>query len=322
MKKLLIIIVSLFLFGCEKSELPIEGHTMGQIEMNEISMNSNYSKQLYFNLTDNLVVKENLKTNWDLAFESSEQGWHILLNSSTLSRLSYLNNYNFEDIIDEDGLVWKWDDPRGIENGTALLEYPDTTVLYVVDRGFAVDGSQRGLKKMKIDSINNTSYFIRYSNLDNSDYHSISINKDPNVNFTYLSFDSNNTIDIEPPKEDWDLLFTQYTHLFEDNIETPAYLVTGVYSNYLNDVQVTKDSINNFEDINTTSITSSAFSNEQNAIGYKWKIYDFDAQIYSVNSQMTYIIKSVSNRYFKLRFLDFYNNEGEKGFPSFEIQEL
>jgi len=64
------------------------------------------------------------------------------------------------------------------------------------------------------------------------------------------------------------------------------------------------------------------FSNEQNAIGYKWKIYDFDAQIYSVNSQMTYIIKSVSNRYFKLRFLDFYNNEGEKGFPSFEIQEL
>ena len=150
MKKLLIIIVSLFLFSCEKSELPIEGHTMGQIEMNEISMNSNYSKQLFFNLTDNLVVKENLKTNWDLAFESSEQGWHILLNSSTLSRLSYLNNYNFEDIIDEDGLVWKWDDPRGIENGTALLEYPDTTVLYIVDRGFEVDGSQRGLKKLKI----------------------------------------------------------------------------------------------------------------------------------------------------------------------------
>jgi len=322
MKKHLIIIVSLFLFSCEKSEIPIEGHSMGQIEMNEISMNSNYSKQLFFDLTNNLVVKENLKTNWDLAFESSEQGWHILLNSSTLSRLSYLNNYTFEDIIDVNGLVWRWDDPRGIDNSTAFLDYPDTNVLYIVDRGFELDGSQRGLKKLKIDSINNSSYFVRYSNLDNSDYHSITINKDPNVNFTYLSFDSNNTIDIEPPKEDWDLLFTQYTHLFQDNIETPAYLVTGVYSNYLNDVQVTKDSINNFEDINSAIITSYTFSNEQNTIGYKWKIYDFDAQIYLVNSQMTYIIKSVSNRYFKLRFLDFYNNEGEKGFPSFEIQEL
>jgi len=322
MKKHFIIIVSLFLFSCEKSEIPIEGHSMGQIEMNEISMNSNYSKQLFFDLTNNLVVKENLKTNWDLAFESSEQGWHILLNSSTLSRLSYLNNYTFEDIIDVNGLVWRWDDPRGIDNSTAFLDYPDTNVLYIVDRGFELDGSQRGLKKLKIDSINNSSYFVRYSNLDNSDYHSITINKDPNVNFTYLSFDSNNTIDIEPPKEDWDLLFTQYTHLFQDNIETPAYLVTGVYSNYLNDVQVTKDSINNFEDINSAIISSYTFSNEQNTIGYKWKIYDFDAQIYLVNSQMTYIIKSVSNRYFKLRFLDFYNNEGEKGFPSFEIQEL
>ena len=60
MKKHLIIIVSLFLFSCEKSEIPIEGHSMGQIEMNEISMNSNYSNQLFFDLTNNLVVKENL----------------------------------------------------------------------------------------------------------------------------------------------------------------------------------------------------------------------------------------------------------------------
>ena len=29
-----------------------------------------------------------------------------------------------------------------------------------------------------------------------------------------------------------------------------------------------------------------------------------------------------SNRYFKLRFTDFYNSSGVKGYPTFEIQEL
>lgn len=322
MKKYYLIYLIFFLFSCEKSEIPIAGHEMGEMETNQISMLSDYSKQIFYSLDNNLVVKENTKTDWDLGFESSEQGWHVILNTSTFSELSSLNNAIFEDTIIENELVWTWDNPKGINVGTAISYYPNNTTIYIINRGYNINGSQRGLKKLMIDSITSSSYFIRYSNLDNSDYHSAIIKKDNNTNFTYLSFENNSVINIEPFKENWDLLFSQYTHLYEENTETPAYLVTGVYSNYINDIVIAKDTMNSFKDITALNINSYIFSNNQNEIGFEWKAYNFEEQMYTVDSKITYIIKSISNRYFKLRFIDFYNDNGEKGYPSFEIQEL
>ena len=99
-------------------------------------------------------------------------------------------------------------------------------------------------------------------------------------------------------------------------------MVTGVLTNYLNNVLVTKDSINSFEKININMIADYQFSDNQDEIGYNWKTFDFDNQVYSIKSGITYVIKDVTNRYFKMRFTDFYNDIGEKGHPKFEIQEL
>ena len=129
-------------------------------------------------------------------------------------------------------------------------------------------------------------------------------------------------MNIEPAKNSWDLVFTQYTHLFTNNTETPAYLVTGILTNYLNNVMVAIDSTTLFDEINLDLISSYNFSNDQDGIGYNWKRYDLENQVYTVNSEITYIIKDLSNRYFKMHFIDFYNDLGEKGYPKFEIQEL
>ena len=61
---------------------------------------------------------------------------------------------------------------------------------------------------------------------------------------------------------------------------------------------------------------------EQDFIGFDWKSYDFDQQLYMVDPQIVYIIKTPIGRYYKLHFIDFYNSMGEKGYPKFEIQEL
>ena len=101
-------------------------------------------------------------------------------------------------------------------------------------------------------------------------------------------------MNIEPEKNNWDLVFTQYTQLFQNNIETPAYLVTGVLTNYLNDVLVAIDSLNSFESISIDLIDSYDFSNLQNKIGYDWKVFSFDNQTYTVRNDITYIIKDLS----------------------------
>ena len=63
-------------------------------------------------------------------------------------------------------------------------------------------------------------------------------------------------------------------------------------------------------------INSYDFLSYQDAIGYNWKEYNFESQNYTVNTDLNYIIKDVSNRYFKLHFIDFYN-EFRRSFPRF-----
>lgn len=307
--------------SCEQNEIPIEKHSIGDIEIQQINMGNNYSNQIFYNMANNIAVSTNTKTNWDLAFQSSINGSQIIINSSTFSQISELEDHLFEDPIIVADLIWKWDNPKGIYNGVAFNN-PESSSTYVIDRGYNLNGTARGYQKIKIDSINENSYFIKYAKLDNTDLYNIEIKKNNLFNFQYFSFNNNDTTNIEPMKDNWDLVFTQYTHLFTDNLETPAYLVTGVLTNYLNSVMVAKDSINSFEQINIDMINSYNFSDYQDEIGYNWKIFDFENQIYTVKPDITYIIKDVSNRYFKLHFVDFYNDYGEKGFPKFEIQEL
>ena len=322
MKKLNIIYVFIFLLGCEQNEIPIKQHSSGNITSKQINMGSSYSQQIFYSLNDNTVITENEKTDWDLAFESSSEGWNIIINSSTFSQLAELSDINFNDHISVNNLNWRYDNPLGIRYETAFGDYRNKNSVYILDRGYKLNGNTRGYKKIIIDSINNTSYYIKYANLDNTSMQNLEIKKDNTYNFQYISLDNDETINIEPKKENWDLLFTQYTHLFLDNEETPAYLVTGVLTNYLNNIMVATDTINTFKDIELNMIDQYNFTNEQNEIGYNWKLYNFTSQSYIVKADITYIISDIDGRYFKLHFIDFYNDNGEKGNPKFEIQKL
>ena len=321
MKKRYIFLSLIILISCEQNELAIEKHPIGEIETQQINMQSNYSQQVFYNMQNNNITSSNLKTDWDLAFRSSSAESQIIINSSTFSQISKLENKPFEDPISVTELTWDWDSPEGVYTSTVFDNIQSSTT-YVLDRGYNIDGSSRGYRKIKIDSINTDSYFITYAKLDNTSINTVEIKKDGLANFQYFSFNTEQVVSIEPHANEWDLVFTQYTHLFVNNLETPAYLVTGVLTNYLNDIFVAKDSINSFDEINSDMIELYEFSNNQNMIGYDWKIFDFESQTYTVNAQITYIIKNNINQYFKLHFIDFYNEDGEKGHPKFEIQEL
>ena len=322
MKKINIIYLFALILSCEQNEMPITSHIPGDIITKQINMGSSYSKQIFYSLNDNVELTENIKTDWDLAFESSSNSWNIIINSSTFSQLAELVDINFNDIISVNNLDWKWDDPSGINYNSAFGDYRNKNSIYVLDRGYKLNGNSRGYKKIMIDSVNNTAYYIKYSNLDNTNIQNLEIKKDSTYNFQYISLDNGETINIEPKKEYWDLLFTQYTHLFSDNEENPAYLVTGVLTNYLHNIMVASDTINKFVDIELNMIDQYSFTNIQNEIGYDWKSYNFTSQSYTVNSEITYIISDINDRYFKLHFIDFYNDNGEKGNPKFEIQKL
>ena len=314
----------LFIFSfisCEKDEIPIDPHNSGDIITQEIIMDQDYKYQVFYNLKNNLIVSENIKTNWDLGFDSRQDNHSIILNSSTRMQAALVSGVSFEDINNVNSSIWNWDNPKGIQSGTAISCDTMGNNIYIIDRGYLINGNSRGYKKLMILELKDDSYKIRYADLDNSNDTVIQINKQIGLNFITYSFDINNTVSIYPGSDNWDLLFTQYTQLFSDTT-TPSYLVTGVLINYLNNIQVALDTLVKFNDINISMVNNYSFSQNQDVIGYDWKNYDLDNNVYSINDDITYIIRDNDGRYFKIHFLDFYNSYGEKGYPKFEVQEL
>ncbi len=286
-----------------------------------------YHNQVYFNLENNAIVKENLKTNWDIGFESSENGWRVILNSAKFSDIVELEGQNFDDEItlsDINNLTKRWDRPEGInfDYGTAIGDYRNKNSVYVINRGYKLDGTQYDKKKLIIEEVNGAYYSIKYSDLNNLNVFSKTIYKNNNTNFQYFSFENNSIVDVEPTNSSWDLVFSQYTHLYDLTGPVPSYLVTGVLTNYLQNISVAEDTNYLFEEITANILNEFYFTDEQDKIGYNWKDYSLNTSTYIVNTNVNYIIKNSNNKYFKLRFIDFYNSGGQKGYPQFEFQEL
>ncbi len=314
-------LLSISLISCEMEEIPIDAHLSGNIVTQKIELEQDYKNQVFYNLKNNSVVSQNIKTDWDLGFIINDNTDYIILNTSTFMQVAEVNTVGFEDLITINNLEWSWDHPSGIEYGTEISNEAISNNVYIIDRGYLLNGNKRGYKKLMIQEVNNDYYKIRYSNLDNSNDTVVQINKEGQTSFIAYSFDIDDKRSIFPESYEWDLVFTQYTAFFNDTT-TPAYLVTGVMTNYLNNVLVALDTINDFEQINLSMINNYNFSNKQDEIGYNWKLYDLDNNLYIINNSLIYIIKDVEGRYFKLQFFDFYNDIGQKGYPQFKIQEL
>ena len=82
------------------------------------------------------IVAENIKTEWDLAFENNQEGWRIILNSSTFSKSSEIKNLNFEDVITTENINWMCDDPKGINYGTSIGDYRNNKYVYIIDTDY------------------------------------------------------------------------------------------------------------------------------------------------------------------------------------------
>jgi hypothetical protein len=75
-----------------------------------------------------------------------------------------------------------------------------------------------------------------------------------------------------------------------------------------------------FNDINSSYISKYQFTSNRNGVGFEWKSFDFNTSfIFTVKPNLTYIIKDTDDKLYKLRFIDFYNEQRVKGYPKFEF---
>lgn len=311
--------MALGLMGCEWEELPVEPYVPGAAQSVSVEMGDDYRNQIFFDLHQQLVVSQNLKTDWDLAFEAGTLGWRVRLNGARGGALAHTGRSDWSAAVGLPGLVWGYDASSGHPDSTAMGDYRADGEVVVIDRGYDAAGNHTGYFKMQVLGVDSLRYRVRFGQLNGSGEHSLDIPKRADLNWVSYSFSQASVVQIEPPSADWDVVFTQYTHVFRDPLQ--PYLVAGVL---LNPTQVSVAEVLHipFDSLSRQDALALPFQSQEDVIGYDWKVYDFDAGQYEVVPGITYVVRDSLGRIFKLKFVDFYSDLGEKGTPRFVWQEL
>ncbi|MDX2002210.1 MAG: HmuY family protein [Chitinophagales bacterium] len=326
-----------FFSSCEKEE-PIEP-TPSKLETMAIPMGSDYAKQCFFDLETKTIVAQNDRWSWDLAFESSADGYHIFLNSAKLMYAKNTGKKNFNQVYSYsyDQRTSKYDMPSGNPDSTAIGEWGQKSAesvstygdVYIIDRGMDRNNQPIPPKKMIVQGLSNNTYNIRFADLDGSNEHEIAVPKNADYNRIFLSLDgAGSLVQVEPAKDTWDLAFTMYTHIFYEapsniplQVDTLPYLVNGVLLNQ-NGVMAARDTSIDFDSLMISDADNFTYSDVANTIGYDWKSFEFDEENYVIDSKLHFVVKTVEGNVFKLRFTDFYDEQGIKGTPTFQFQQL
>jgi hypothetical protein len=326
-----LVFVAILISSCFKEDELIAPHPPGTVETDTIPMSYNYKFQVYFDLKKGLITGQNIKTESDLGFECGPAGWKIILNTADFMKAADLGVVPFGLPYDTAGLKWKFDksdgNPDSLAFGTWYTILNGDTLsnnhVYVIDRGFDEDAGSLGFYQVIFDSLAGGKYYFRFAPLTGGNKFSGVVSKNGTINYLYYCFSSGGSPkELEPSKDNFDLLFTQYTTLlYTDAGEPYPYLVTGVLTNR-NNVEVAIDTIHEFSSITLLQSSGLTFSKALDAIGYEWKSYNFETGAYTVNSNKTYIIRNDAGLTFKLRFVGFYSKTGEKGYPVIEHQQL
>ncbi|MEX0595319.1 MAG: hypothetical protein WD512_02385, partial [Candidatus Paceibacterota bacterium] len=260
MKNILIIgsFIIFSLTSCFKKEKPVQ-LPLGESKIQSFFLGENYENQIFFDLSSNSYQTRGL-IDWDLRFESSDQGIGVFINNGIDIKIRKTNLYNLDEPLTLDTNYIKTlpdliDAPEGNVESSAIGDWRNYVLtssnksgIYILE--LIYNKVWERYMRMQILSVSDSGYLCKFSplsyngNLVKEWPSTTYIPKDKNQNFTYFTFKNGGRVveNAEPNKETWDLEFTKYKHIFYNYGPNPfPYLVTGVLSN-TNNVVVALDS--------------------------------------------------------------------------------
>ena len=301
------------------------------VKIGSAELGPTYLNQVFYSLETNKTVKNYSLYDFDLAFESTPGGWHILLNSSRFMHAGNSGTTDFQAVTSQSGISMNFDNSNGNLDSTAIgnwtkISATDTVSfghVYVIDLGLDEVANPLGYKKIVFDSLAQGKYYCRFANLNGSDEFTFAIPKMPDVSFIGFTFANGGAVvDYEPASTTFDLFIGQYTTLLYSGTEPYPYLVRGVLLNRNSTQAFLYPGEKQFTDIEFEDIAGMEFSPDLDAIGHEWKYYNLEEGFYSVKPEMVFIILNQNGFYYKLHFIGYYNEEGQTGYPKFEFKKL
>jgi len=332
---------------------PLEGTTLapevgGATQPNQVWVDLS-TQQEYFNK----------RTDWDLGFYSGTE-FRVVLNNSILmaaapiesNDIDAVSQADFSDLVSILAPPAGWpeqyiDDVAGnyLDDGTVIDEISENDAenkVYLLKLGYYTYpddsgippystytiGDPRGFKKIRILKNDENSYKIQYADLNDSGHSEFIVEKDPDYNFTFFSFETENLAQIQPEKENWDICFTVWnnviegygTYTYADFVISNTLSGVGSYE-VITDPSTAEDDYNNFS---MDDVDESLFVyNDQRAIGSNWRsTVSGTTSTPVVKSDRFYVLKDAEGFLFKIRFISMLDENNMRGYPQFEYEPL
>ena len=324
------------------------GASLGAILVSEIG-GPNQGDQVYVDLSEETMTKAR-RDSWDLGFYGGDQ-FRVVINGSIYMAARNLNVTNIDAVNQASVSSFQnqvsvgtfdpenenyIDAPSGniLETAIeAISSNDDDNKVYLVNLGYkvgttaapagsvSITGDARGWKKIRILR-DGDGYLLQYADLNSTTHQEVSISKNAAYNFTFFSFDTNQTMLVEPEKAKWDLCFTVFTNVIEG---AGSYGYSDfVLNNLKAGVKVYRINVNAsnpatvFGTFTKNDANDALFQNDQRVIGADWR----DVFSGTAYADRFYVLKDLDGNYYKIRMMGFLNEGGLRGYPKFEYKLL
>lgn len=319
----------LLLSSCHKDEplYPAPQVAKG-IQTQTFEMGESYSQQLYFDF-ESQQVGSNPFGLWDIGVACNGEPHAIICAGKNVQySVAKLEGVDFLtlDQIEPKAMQWKYDHPEGDVDSLALAGSFEKTTdgyqgkngeLYVFDLG-ADSTLNRRYVKLQFLSVKGGVYQFAWGYVyDTTEYFLTKIQTKPEYNYAYYSFGKKMLVQNEIfENRQWDIVFTTYKEPVPDaNGVIYDYIIRGALINPIKISVAQIDGTHNFNDFSYADALQVPLLKKLNEIGYDWKVFDINSGKYTIVPNRFYVLKTKEGNFFKMRFVDFYDDQGRKGFP-------
>lgn len=228
------------------------------------------------------------------------------------------------------------DTPDGGVARTAIDEIqatPASNFVYVINPGNAPNGDPQDWYKVRVIRASSGDKFeLDYALLDDPVIKTVSIPSDPDYNFTYFSFQNDEFVNIEPPKDEWDIAFTTWTEIeaFGPSFEIPYLFKDYVIQNWAGVssgefiIPDGTDLVEEYENFTLGDASRVNLSPDVNNIASNWRTVasQIPGTVTGVKTDRFYIIEDGSGMLYKLAFTRMMSGSGERGYPAIRFTAL
>ncbi|MCX7765007.1 MAG: hypothetical protein N2253_08980 [Bacteroidia bacterium] len=283
-----------------------------------IVMGAGYVQQVYYQLSSGRQEPA-LRCGWHLAFEVPIRGAAIRANHAcgVVVYKTTRDTTQWAQLSVADTLHPLYDDlcywqkgafnitagPSAFDVGWGIYNLQDHVVrgdsLYIIRIGST-------FKKLWIQRLQGTDYFIRIANPDNTQDTAYAVNKSlaSGKNFIYLNLLTHQVLDLEPTPQNWDLLFTQYVRFIsppnQPNVSVPYNLV-GILMNL--DVRAARVRLTSQANPDTLTVGAYPLDSCISVIGDDWK--RFVNGSWSLADTLYFLVRDKAGAMWRIRFIGF-----------------